>query len=367
MIKAEGNKFRVVRLAAVAALVCVLVMCTVISASAASTVTQSDWCLSPSAYTSVVDNKDFHVNSYKYGAGKRDEANVIETSQSDGKKVTFKTKYLLPINFKTPRWSNPQSMAMDENTGYLYVLYTTKADSNTGWIARYDTKKLAKNKISYKDLATAKLSGDSALEKKMRDCIKYGPQFTTGHGQSLSFNPVTKELWEIKDTSMSVNPGAYATVQRINKSTLKPDAAIKFRLKSTVTMGHNLTFDSSGNAYFYTYTGSGEFEDSLKIYKGWISTSAVNFELIPQGLKNSPGSHSQGIGYNPVSDRLVFVADGCISSVPVDKLGHLSPSDVWQTKFKTNREFESVTFDKDGHAYLLTNRGPEIFRSTGVY
>jgi hypothetical protein len=180
-------------------------------------------------------------------------------------------------------------------------------------------------------------------------------------------NPVTGELWEIKDTSMEVDHGAYATLQRINKDTLTPDAAIKFRLKNTVTMGHNLTFDSSGAAYFFTYAESGEWEGSLKIYKGWISTESVNFELIPQGLMNSPGTHSQSIGYSPITDRLVFVADGCISSVPADKLGALEPGDVWQTKFSTNREFEGIMFDADGYAYLLTNRNSEIFMSTEVY
>jgi hypothetical protein len=385
MKNAKTDYSRAVRLATVAALICVLVTCTAIQASAVSTVTQSEWCLSPSEYTSVVDNNDFYVDAYSYGYGKSDKANVIQTSQSDNKSATFKTKYFLPLKFDTTRWSNPQSMTIDDETGYLYVLYTVKAGSNTGWIVRYDTRRLAKYKINYKQLATATKNGNftpgkktdkklakelkkkKELNEKLKKCIKVGPRFTTGHGQSLSFNPVTGELWEIKDTSMEVNHGSYATLQRINKSTLKPDAAIKFRLKSTVTMGHNLTFDSSGAAYFFTYTETGEFEGSLKIYKGWISTESVNFELIPQGLRYNPGTHSQSIGYNPITDRLVFVADGCISSVPADKLGALEPGDVWQTKFNTNREFEGIMFDVDGYAYLLANRNPEIFMSTEVY
>jgi hypothetical protein len=314
-----------------------------------------------------VENKNFYVSTYGYGSGKRDKVNVIKTSKADNKSVTFKTKYMLPVKFRTPQWHNPQSMTMDDETGYLYVMYTASAGSNTGWIVRYDTRRLAKYKINYKQLGKATRSGNSALNKKLKKCIKYGPKFTTGHGQSLAFNPVTRELWEVKDTSMEADPGAYATLQRINKSTLKPDAAIKFRLKSTVTMGHNLTFDDSGNAYFFTRVGSGEWAGCIRIYKGWISKNSVNFELIPQGIRYSPGTQSQGIGYSSVADRLVFVSDGCISSVPVEKLGELEPGDVWQTKFRTNREFEGILFDADGYAYLLTNKGSEVLKSTEVY
>lgn len=349
------------------ALVCALVMSMAVQASAVSTKTQEAWCLDPSSFTSVAENKNFYVKEYAYGYGKKGAVNTIKTSKPDKKKVTFRTKYLLPINYKSPRWGNPQSMTMDRETGYLYVLYTVKGDSVKGWVVRYDTKKLARYKITYKQLATATKSGSSKLDKKLQACIKYGPTFTTGHGQSLAFNPVTGELWEIQDLSMSVNPGAYATLQRIDLSTLKPNAAIRFRLKNTVTMGHNLTFDKDGNAYFFTYGGSGKWKGCVKIYKGQITKNSVRFELIPQGLRYGPGEHSQGMGYDANTNRLVLVADGCISSVPVDKLGELKPGDVWQTRFKTKREFESVTFDADGYAYLLTNRDPEIFKSTSVY
>jgi hypothetical protein len=349
------------------AFACALIMGMTIQVSAVSTITQSEWCLDPSAYTSVVQNKNFYVNEYKYGYGKEGKSNTISTSKADGKSVTFKTKYLLPRRYVSAFWGNPQSMALDNETGYLYVLYTVKEDSTKGWILRLDTKKLAKNKITFKQLALATKSGKEKLDKKIQECIKYGPKFTTGHGQSLAFNPATKELWEIQDMSMKISPGSYATVQRISTSSLKPDAAIKFRLKDTVTMGHNLTFDSEGNAYFYTYMGSGPWTGSVKIYKGQISTDKVHFELIPQGVKNAPGEHSQGLGYDANTNRLVFVVDGCLASVPVDKLGELKPSDVWQTKFKTKREFESVVFDDDGYAYLLSNRDPEVFKSTAVY
>jgi hypothetical protein len=355
------------RRASAAALIGALIACTAAPAAAFSTKTQEQWCLDPSAYTSVVENKNFYVKQYERGFGHRDKANKIATSEADGGKLTFKTKYFLPLHFESQLWNNPQSMALDNETGYLYVLYTTKSKGTTGWITRYDTKKLAKYGISYLQLATATKKGSSELNKKLKKCIKRGPTFTTGHGQSLALNPVTKELWEIRDMSTTGGFGAYATLQRIGKSTLKPDAAIEFRLKSTVAMGHNLTFDRDGNAYFFTYAGSGAFAGSVKIYRGRISTDEVRFELIPQGLKYAPGKHSQGMGYDAKKNRLVFVADGCISSVPADKLGALEPKDVRQTKFKTDREFEGVVFDAKGYAYLLTNRYPEILKSTQVY
>jgi hypothetical protein len=356
---------RITSIAVIVVFALALFMSTATPVSAVTTKTQTAWSLDPSDYTSVVKNNNFFVKAYTYQHGKLTSTNTIKTSKKDKKAVTFKTKYFLPYSYVSNRWLNPQSTVMDPDTGYLYVLYTKEGGSNQGWIVRYDTKKLAKYKISKTQLKAATKSGTSALNKKIKKCIKYGPIFTTGHGQSLSLNPVTGELWEIKDTSMKAGKGSYATLQRINKNTLKPNAAIKFRLKSTYAMGHNLTFDSEGNAYFFTYTST--FGNSLKIFRGQISTDSVHFEVIPQGLKNPPGTHSQGIAYSAKSNRLLFIADGCISSVPVDKLGNLKAADVWQTKFKTKREFESVTFDEKGYAYLLVNRNPEVLKSTTVY
>jgi hypothetical protein len=334
---------------------------------AVETYLQEEWCLNPNIYSEVVENENFTVPLYEYERGSRTKKNTITTKRAGGKSVTFKTLYLLPMRYQAAHWGNPQSIEFSGDGRYLYVVYTEWQNSVRGWIVRYDLKLLKKYKISFKQLQTATMVGKSKLNKKMKKCIKVGKPFITGHGQGFAFNPVTKELWEIQDRGIPMKAGAYTTLQRINKNSLVPDAKIAFRLKSTVAMGRNLAFDSEGNAYFNTYTGGGNWPGSVKIYKGRISTKSVSFELISQGIRFNAGTHSQGLGYNSVSNRLVIISDGCIQSVPVGRLGLLNPEDVWQTTFSTKREFEGITFDREGYAYLICNRNSEVFKSTQVY
>lgn len=209
-------------------------------------------------------------------------------------------------------------------------MYATSAGSSKGWVAKYD---LAKLRNTYKAASSnmailrrafyALASGkkDTAQYKSVRNCVKVGKTFTTGHGQSLAMNPKNGQLWFVKTPGAS---GGTATVQRLSKSSLKPYQTVNFKLRSSdghkVTMGSNLTFDKAGHAYFSSFVSGSK---KMKIYKGTISAKHVKFSLVMQGLKYRPGTVNQSIGYSKHSNRLYFVSDEAISSVPVSKLGKL--------------------------------------------
>ncbi|QBO36593.1 hypothetical protein EQG49_08960 [Periweissella cryptocerci] len=357
----------------------------------ASAATQGGYALA--SYTGkdfkTVSNTKTTKKVYKYGYSAKYQAKhtfetkkntITSTKNVNGAKVSFKTNFFMPVtNKKSGDWGNPQSMAMSKNDKYMYVLYTVKEGSNTGWVIRYNMAGLKKYKISSSYVRKAfsyhqQGSSNKAQKKaynKVKPFIKVGKKFTAGHGQSLAMNPKTGQLWEIKDTNMNPKKGAYATIQRIDPSSLKPTGSVKFRLSPTTNMGHNLTFDKDGNAYFYTYVtsngGTGK-KGNVKIYKGNIATNKVSFSLVMQGLKYNAGTHSQSMSYNAKKNELMFVADGSLQSIPVAKLGSLTAKDVRETVFnKTKREFETVQFDSKGYAYLMTNRGPEILKSVKPY
>jgi len=199
-------------------------------------------------------------------------------------------------------------------------------------------------------------SNDKAIMKY----IKIGPKFNTGHGQSLAMNPKNGQLWFI-----GAPVKVHSNVQQVSTSTLKPTKKINFMLKSTVTMGSNLTFDKKGNAYFFTYSNGGWApKGAVKIYKGKINKKSVKFHLVMQGLRYRPGTKPQSMDYNVKRNRLYFLSDSSISSVPVSKLGHLKPSQVEATNLNGKREFESLQFTKNGAGYLMTNKAAELMKTT---
>ena len=286
----------------------------------------------------VVKNKKMTRKKYSYA---EDSGPVLKSIK--GYPATF-TRYDAGLKSKgviDPPYgvskSTPQSMAVspDGQIAYIMCVYkgaASKENSWRGYVVKY-----------------------SIPQKKV---IKKGPVFTTGHGQAMAINPKNGQLWFV---------GAPKTVktnlQQINTVTLLPVKRINFKLKSTVPMGNNLAFDKKGNVYFYTRSGGGWApKNCLKIYKGKIKAKSVKFKLIMQGIKNPPGPIGQSLGYNPKSNRLYFVDDGEIISVPVSKLGKLKPKHVRTTVFGGAREFESITFDRAGRGYFLTNRPYEIMK-----
>jgi hypothetical protein len=86
-------------------------------------------------------------------------------------------------------------------------------------------------------------------------------------------------------------------------------------------------------------------------------------------IENRPGTHSQSISINHKNNRLYLVSDGVFYSMPLNKLisGTLSADDFYYTVLSTNREFEGLSFDSYGIAYLLVLRGTEVLISNNIY
>lgn len=125
-------------------------------------------------------------------------------------------------------------------------------------------------------------------------------------------------------------------------------------------MNSTLAFDRQGYAYFSSYSG----RRSLRVYRGTMNDHGVHFKLMMQGLAYRPGQTHQSIAYNPHNDRLYFVSDDAISSVPVKKLRQrqVTPKDVHASVFASQREFEGLSFTAAGQGYLILNRGAELMR-----
>ncbi|MBW1605175.1 hypothetical protein [Lactobacillus sp. Sy-1] len=199
------------------------------------------------------------------------------------------------------------------------------------------------------------------------------PMLNIGHGQTLSYNPVTKNLYLVQDDDLGNLPaGGENTITELDPTTLQPIKQFNFPL----IHGNNnysintLTFDSAGNAYFgrkESVVESGQKSYSTyQIYKGTLdeTTGAANFAPVPQSI-NWGGYSNQNLAYDAFNNRMYIISDNIITSVPLDKLnaGTLQPSDVNYMSFDINREFEDLTFDDQGYGYLLTLWDPEVMKS----
>ena len=77
-------------------------------------------------------------------------------------------------------------------------------------------------------------------------------------------------------------------------------------------------------------------------------------------------SDLQGVAVNPANNRLYFVSDDILTSVPTSGVqsGNFSADDIHYQAFDSGREFESLAFDQDGYGYLLALWPPELMQST---
>lgn len=319
----------------------------------------------------TVKNKNLFVKRYTF---KTSYSNIFQTKPTSihttkGKSATFKSNVFLPVTYNhSADWGNPQAEVLSKDGNTLYELITQSSNRNKGWIVKYNLGQLrhkfgistthmdALRRASY-DHSVGKMT---SKDKQIMKYVKVGPTFNTGHGQSLAMNPKNGQLWFIgKPVAVKTN------VQRVSTSSLKPITKINFKLKSTVTMGSNLTFDKHGNAYFFTYSNGGWApKGAVKIYQGKIGSKSVKFHLVMQGLRNRPGTKPQSMAYNAKRNRLYFVSDSSISSIPVSKLGKLKASQVEAANFSGKREFEGIQFAKNGASYLLVNKGAELMQAT---
>ena len=323
-----------------------------------------------------LNNKKVHyvkVPKKYYHVANTDVEHTIKSER--GKKVRFHTRYILPLPGKNGQhWGNPQSIAMN-GKGYMYIVYCPTDLHNKGRIVRFNIKKLDAMGIRLhpKELRDAyhKRHGKySKTQQKIHKYIKAGPIFTTGHGQSLAYNWKNHGLYMWRDVEKAprvpINNWGY--IQHIKASTLRPDFAIRFHLHShgtSVPGGHDLTFDHSGNAYFWSFPGWGAY-----IFKGKIHHKSVHFRLTHQVLKHLPGTRIQSMGYNPVRKRLLMLSDASIASFPAKRLdghGHLTNGSFEWTQFGPKREFEGIAYDGSSRGNLLVNHCPEVLQADRSY
>ncbi|EHO49403.1 hypothetical protein [Lentilactobacillus kisonensis] len=300
----------------------------------------------------------------------------VHTIKSErGKRVTFTTRYILPLPGKNGQhWGNPQSIAMTGRK-YMYIVYCPTNLRNKGRIVRFNTQMLDSLgvRLHPKELRDAYVKHHhkySVIQRQIHDAIKVGPLFTTGHGQSLAYNWKNKGLymWRDKERAPRVPVSNFGYIQHIKTKTLRPDHAIRFSLHSRGTRvpgGHDLTFDKSGNAYFWSFPGWGAY-----IFKGKIHTHSVKFRLTHQVLKHLPGTRIQSMGYNPVRKRLLMMSDASIASFPAKGLrghGHLTNRSFEWTQFGPKREFEGIAYDGSSKGNLLVNHCPEVLQADRGY
>lgn len=348
----------------------------------------------------VVNNQKNHVKvNYSYAAAPNYySSNTYETTPNvitskkaiNGKKVTFKTEWFLPVTYqKSGDLGNAQALVIDGDN--YYVTVATNVKKGLGKIVRYDMAGLTtylqanfeeeeipqvlRRYFKHPDFKFTNGQEMTAEQKGISDYIKVSEEIQIGHGQGLALNPKNKTLWLLQDIDMNASGKAKTSIVKINKQTLGIEHKVVFKLKDTVPMGHNLTFDKNGYAYFYTIASSGDKDPNVgwakgnvKIYRGRFGVNQkATWQLVMQGIKYSPGTYAQSMSYNPAKHELMIISDSSIQSIPISKLGKLKPKDVRQTTFNTKREFETVTFDKEGYAYLLTLKGVEILKSTTKY
>jgi len=322
----------------------------------------------------TLSNADYYVTTYPFARSSDYQQSAYQKTPSTIKAVSgnhlasFKTLAYLPITMQTTGdYSNPQSIVMTPHGQGMYIMQTTHSYSTTGRVVYYNLAGLKKYGITSTHMdrlrrathnhATNNLT---ATDREILAQVKVGPQFNTGHGQSLAYNPHNRQLWFIG------HGGKHANVQRLSKTTLRPIRKISFHLNNHLKVGSVLTFDQHGTAYFYSQTATvGKSpKRSVKLFAGKIGAKTIRFHLIMQGLRYSPGTITQAMSYNPHCNRLYLVSNGSITSLPVAHLGHLKHGNIESTMFQTTREFEGLSFTTNGQANLLVNRGAEVLKAT---
>ncbi len=193
------------------------------------------------------------------------------------------------------------------------------------------------------------------------------PQVTIGHGQTLTFNPENQHLYLAEDNTLSdLKSDENNVVMEIDPNTLKPIRQYEFKMLHNTDSGqknlqlHTLAFDEDGNAYWGRKNGKG-----YMFFYGRLDEHSVKFSASSSIVANRGGDANQFVAVNPATNRLTFVSDDILTSVPVDKIqkGNFKASDINYQVFDSKREFEGLAFDQDGYGYLLALWPPELLVS----
>jgi hypothetical protein len=152
-------------------------------------------------------------------------------------------------------------------------------DSSKPYASNFDWKTWCKNNgFEYKKF----IYDYDALYRKY---IKVSGQMLVGHGQTLAYNPKTNKLWYFPTMKRKA-----CKAVMVNPTTLKQEAAINFKMKSSIQCPSTLTFDMNGNAYCYARARGGwGGKNVAKIYKGTITPNKVSFRLVMSGVNPAPG------------------------------------------------------------------------------
>lgn len=282
-------------------------------------------------------------NPHVSRAGGGEGRSIMKTVS--GPKMEFRTLIY-------PGISNPQSIAVspDGNTAWVMNSYKSGNDnSRKGRIYRIDIGR-------YRDEDADEVSDEGA--------VTAGPLITTGHGQTLAYDPKTETLWYIRETKVS-----NTTLVQVDPDTMEIIKEIHFKFSNRVVFPPTFTFDREGNLWTYTRSIGTRWAPAgtIRFYKGTIEDDVISFEMIQQGLRYPPGKYCQSLGYNSSTDRLYVISDGVIFTVPASKLGNITADDVETLIFDGSREFEGMAFDEAGCAYFLTNNPSEIMRDEVSY
>ena len=303
---------------------------------------------------------------------------------------SFKTEMLLPVdrdrNYDR-RIRNLQAGVLVDNR-YYYTLSINGTGANRGRVIRYDYRALSKMKLNIRrrssDLRKAhslKLYNDNAgkngnnkkkrtkRQRRLARYIKIGPEIPTGHGQTLSYNPATKQLWILLDNETSFGVELYresTVIQQICAKTLKPEKALRFSCETPdgriLLPGRVMTFDKNGAAYTAIRSSAG----AVTIFRLDIKDNKVTVTTMQKMRYGASIKRLQCLSYNAYNNKMYLVGDDSIAYFPLDKLGSLKPADISYINYNSKREFQSLTFDSKGYAYLLVIMTPELLKSTNV-
>lgn len=334
----------------------------------------------PAQYAS---SKDFLIDQFET------HVNKIYPSKKRGAGVVgyrFQTAMMLPLrwfNETGADFKNTQSLAYD-GTKYMYVVVSEGIGTNVGRIVRYDYQELKKAKLDKKGRVSilrkasvinilthpTKMQKTWKSYKKYLKYIKVGPLIPIGHGGTLSYNPAKDELWMLRDDENSsgdyILPSGTTIIQRIDRETLDLMESIRFETASLtgvpINMGRVLTFDNAGFAY--TAVKDTTKAGRLEIRRITITDDRKVWVTRMQRIEKGPSMKSvQNMSYNPTNNRIYLVSNDSVLSFPLAKLGALSGGDFQYINYASKREWESMVFDKEGYAYALLVRGPEILKS----
>ncbi|MDH5106680.1 hypothetical protein OQI89_12540 [Lentilactobacillus diolivorans] len=214
-----------------------------------------------------------------------------------------------------------------------------------------------------------------AVKAQNPDMFKYvdiaqtatlSPQVDIGHGQTLSFNPQNQHLYLAKDNTLTdlASRDDNNTVLEMDPNTLKPIREYNFKMyhgDSANLQLHTLAFDKNGNAYWGRKLGKG-----YMFFYGRLDENGVSFQASSSMVGQRGGTTNQGVAVNPQNNRLYFISDDILTSIPTSQIqdGSFKASDIHYQAFNSGREFESLAFDQDGYGYLLALWPPELMQST---